>query len=161
MARNIPSGQAQVFLRCRIPTFMHPIPSNYNHGGCPDWPSGLFQYGITGPLQASLTWLLTQVVLALGSLEPSKRVPVGKTTHSTPIIPSGSTRIAPQPQKKGSPRRPQANLRTIYMPIPPNGCVMVPRANTQASLSRDPPAFPFTWVTRLILEYHRLGILLR
>ena len=33
-------------------------------------------------------------------------------------------------------------------------------ASTQAALSRVPPAFPFTWVTRPIPEYHQLVILL-
>ena len=102
---------------------MHPIPSNYNHGGHPDLPSSLFQYAYWAT-QASLTRLLTQVVPALGFLEPSK-----------PVFPSGSTRIAPQHQEEGVTWAASADM-TVYTPIPPDGCVMVPKGQYPSSTVR-------------------------
>ena len=84
MARHIPAGQAQVFLNVVYQLL------------CIQY-QGITTMVVaqTGPLvrswmhnwatQASLTQLLTQVILALGSLEPSE-----------PVFPSGNTRIAPQ-----------------------------------------------------------------
>ena len=65
--------------------------------------------------QASLTRLFTQVVPALGSLE-----------HSKLAIPSSGTQIVQQPQEEGITRAASADM-TVYMPIPPDGCVMVPK----------------------------------
>ena len=80
--------------------------------------------------QASLTQLLTQVVLALGSLEPSK-----------PVFPSGSTRIAPQHQEEGVTQAASADT-TVYTPIPPDGCVMVPKGQYPSGTVRGSSSLP-------------------
>ena len=82
--------------------------------------------------QVSLTWLLTQVVLALGSLE-----------HSKLAIPSSGTQIAPQHQEEGITRAASADM-TIYMPIPPDGCIMVPKGQYPSGTvwrSSSPPIY--------------------
>ena len=89
MARHVPAGQAQVFLNviyqllCTqyqvITTMVVTQTSPLVHSGMHNWAT-----------EASLTQLLTQVVLALGSLEPSE-----------PVFPSGSIQIAPQHQEEG------------------------------------------------------------
>ena len=73
MARHVPAGQAQVFLNVvyqllctqyqAITTMVVTQTSPPVHSGMHNWTT-----------QASLTWLLTQVVPALGSLEPPKPV---------------------------------------------------------------------------------------
>ena len=80
--------------------------------------------------QVSLTWLLTQVVLALGSLE-----------HSKLAIPSSGTQIAPQHQEEGVTRVASADM-TIYTPIPLNGCVMVPKGQYPSSTVRGSSSLP-------------------
>ena len=108
---------------------MHPIPSNYNYGGHPDRPSspvGMHNWAT----QASLTWLLTQVILALGSLEPSE-----------PVFPSGSTQIAPQHQEEGVTQAASAD-RTVYTPIPPDGSVMVPKGQFQSGTVQGSSSLP-------------------
>ena len=104
---------------------MHPIPSNYNYGGRPDQPSSPFW-----ATQASLTRLLTQVVPALRSLEPSK-----------PVSPSGSTWIVPQHQEEGVTWAASADT-TVYIPIPPDGCVMVPKGQYPSSTVWESSSLP-------------------
>ena len=80
--------------------------------------------------QASLTRLLTQVILALGSLEPSK-----------PVFPSGNTQIAPQHQEEGVIRAASADT-TVYIPIPPDGNVMVPKSQFPNGTVRGSSSLP-------------------
>ena len=89
MARHIPAGQAQVFLNViyqLLCTQYQAITTMVVAQTGPPVRSGMHNWAT----QASLTWLLTQVVLALGPLEPSQ-----------PVFPSSSTRIAPQHQEEG------------------------------------------------------------
>ena len=129
MARQVPAGQAQVFLNVIYQLL------------CTQYQAiTTMVVAQTGPLvcsdmhnwdtQASLTWLLTQVVLALGSLEPSK-----------PVFPSGSTRIAPQHQEKGVTRAASADT-TVYTPIPLNGCVMVPKGQYPSGTVQGSSSLP-------------------
>ena len=114
MARHVPAGQAQVFLNIiyqllctqyqAITTMVVTQTGSPVHSGMHNWAT-----------QASLTRLFTQVVPALGSLE-----------HSKLAIPSSVTQIVQQPQEEGITQMASANM-TIYMPIPPDGCVMVPK----------------------------------
>ena len=114
MARHVLAGQAQVFLNVvyqllctqyqAITTMVIAQTSPPVHSGMHSWAT-----------QASLTRLFTQVVPALGSLE-----------HSKPAIPSSGTWIAQQPQVEGITQAASADM-TVYTPIPPNGCVMVPK----------------------------------
>ena len=147
MARHILAGQAQVFLNViyqLLCTQYQAITTMVVTQTGPPVCSGMHNWAT----QASLTWRLTQVVLALRSLEPSK-----------PVFPSSSTWIALQHQEEGVTWAASANT-TVYTPIPIDGCVMVPKGQYPSSTVQDHPAFPFTWVTRLIPEYHWLGILL-
>ena len=115
MARHVPAGQAQVFLNTiyqllctqyqAITTMVVAQAGPPVHFGMHNWAT-----------QASLTRLLTQVVPALGSLE-----------HSKPATPSTGTQIAQQPQEKGNTWVASADT-TLYTPIPPDGCVMVPKS---------------------------------
>ena len=114
MARHIPAGQAQVFLNVvyqLLCTQYQAITNMVVAQTSPPVHSGMHNWAT----QASLTWLLTQVVLALRSLE-----------HSKLAIPSSSTWIAPQHQEEGITQAASADT-TVYMPIPPDGCVMVPK----------------------------------
>ena len=114
MARHVPAGQAQVFLNAvyqllctqyqAITTMVVAQTGPPVHSGMHNWAT-----------QASLTQLLTPVFPAIESLEPSK-----------PVIPSSNTQIAPQHQEEGITRAASADM-TVYMPIPPDGCVMVPK----------------------------------
>ena len=80
--------------------------------------------------QASLTRLLTQVVLALGSLE-----------HSKPATPSTGTQFVQQPQEEGNTRAASADM-TMYTPIPPDGSVMVPKSQYPSSTVRGSSSLP-------------------
>ena len=114
MARHIPAGQAQVFLNIvyeLLCTQYQAITNMVVAQTSPPVHSSMHNWAT----QASLTRLLTQVVPALGSLEPSKLV-----------FPSSSTQIVPQHQEEGVTRVASADM-TVYTPIPPNGCVMVPK----------------------------------
>ena len=114
MARHVPAGQAQVFLNivyqllCTqyqgITTMVVTQTGPPVHSGMHSWAT-----------QVSLTWLFTQVVPALGSLEYSKLA-----------IPSSGTWIAQQPQEEGITQAASVDM-TAYMPIPPDGCIMVPK----------------------------------
>ena len=94
----------------------------------------------TGPLvhsgmhnwatQASLTRLLTQVIPALGSLEPSE-----------PVFPSSNTRIAPQHQEEGVIQAASADT-TVYIPIPPDWNVMVPKSQFPNGTVRGSSSLP-------------------
>ena len=129
MARHVPAGQAQVFLNVTyqllctqyqvITTMVVAQTSPPVHSSMHSWAT-----------QASLTWLFTQVVPALGSLE-----------HSKPAIPSSGTRIVQQPQEEGITRVASADT-TVYMPIPPNGCVMVPKGQYPSSTVRGSSSLP-------------------
>ena len=66
---------------------------------------GMYNWGT----QVSLTQLLAQAILALGSLE-----------HAMLVSPSTGTRPTPQPQKERSSRAASANT-TVYTPLPPHG----------------------------------------
>ena len=129
MARHIPAGQAQVFLNVvyellctqyqAITTMVVTQTGPLVHSGMHNWAT-----------QASLTRLLTQVVPALRSLEPSKLV-----------FPSGSTRIAPQHQEEGVTWVASVDM-TIYTPIPPDGCVMVPKGQYPSGTVRGSSSLP-------------------
>ena len=80
--------------------------------------------------QASLTRLFTQVILALGSLE-----------HSKPATPSSGTQIVQQPQEEGITWANSANT-TVYTPIPPDWCVMVPKGQYSSSTVRGSSSLP-------------------
>ena len=120
MARHVQTGQAQVFLNVVYQLLCTQYQAITN-----------IVVAQTGPLvhssmhnwatQASLTQLLTQVVPALGFLQPSE-----------PVFPSSSTRIAPQHQEEGVTQAALADT-TIYTLIPPDGCVMVPKSQYPSS----------------------------
>ena len=115
MARHVPAGQAQVFLNVMyqllctqyqaITTMVVTQTGPPVHSGMHNWAT-----------QASLTQLLTQVIPALGSLEPSELVFL-----------SDNTRIAPQHREEGVTWAASADM-TVYIPIPPDGNVMVPKS---------------------------------
>ena len=129
MARHIPAGQAQVFLNVvyqLLCTQYQAITNMVVAQTSPPVRSGMHNWAT----QASLTWLLTQVVLALGSLE-----------HSKLAIPSSSTWIAPQHQEEGITRAASADT-TVYMPIPPDGCVMVPKGQYPSGTVRGSSSLP-------------------
>ena len=129
MARHVPAGQAQVFLNViyqLLCTQYQAITTMVVAQTGPPIRSGMHNWAT----QASLTQLLTQVVPVLWSLEPSK-----------PVIPSSSTRIVPQHQEEGITRATSADT-TIYMPIPPDGCVMVPKGQYPSSTVRRSSNLP-------------------
>ena len=115
MARHVLAGQVQVFLNVvyqllctqyqAITTMVVTQTGPPVHYRMHNWAT-----------QASLTQLLTQVIPALRSLEPSELV-----------FPSGNTRIVPQHQEEGVIWVASADT-TIYIPIPPDGNVMVPKS---------------------------------
>ena len=114
MARHVQAGQAQVFLNVvyqLLCTQYQAITNMVVAQTGPPVHSRMHNWAT----QASLTRLLTQVIPALGSLEPSK-----------PVFSSGGTRIAPQHQEEGVTRAASADT-TVYTPIPPDGSVMVPK----------------------------------
>ena len=129
MARHILAGQVQVFLNViyqllctqyqAITTMVVTETSPLVRSGMHNWAT-----------QASLTWLLTQVVLALRSLE-----------HSKLTIPSSGTRIAPQHQEEGITWAASADM-TVYMLIPPDGCVMVPKGQYPSGTVRGYSSLP-------------------
>ena len=80
--------------------------------------------------QASLTQLLTQVIPALGSLEPSE-----------PVFLSGNTQIAPQHREEGVTWAASADT-TIYIRIPPDGNVMVPKSQFPNGTVRGSSSLP-------------------
>ena len=129
MARHVPAGQAQVFLNVvyqllctqyqAITTMVVTQTGPPVHSGMHNWAT-----------QASLTWLLTQVILALGSLEPSE-----------PVFPSGNTQIAPQHQEEGVTWAASADM-TVYILIPPDGNVMVPQSQFPNGTVRGSSSLP-------------------
>ena len=129
MARHVPAGQAQVFLNVvyqllytqyqAITTMVVAQTGPPVHSGMHSWAT-----------QVSLTWLFTQVVPALRSLE-----------HSKPVIPSSGTQIAQQPQEEGITRAASADT-TVYTPIPPDQCVMVPNGQYPSSTVRGSSSLP-------------------
>ena len=115
MARHVPASQAQVFLNVvyqLLCTQYQAITTMVVAQTGPPVRSRMHNWAT----QASLTRLLTQVIPALGSLEPSE-----------PVFPSGNTRITPQHQEEGVTRAASANM-TVYIPIPPDGNIMVPKS---------------------------------
>ena len=80
--------------------------------------------------QASLTRLFTQVIPTLGSLE-----------HCNPATPSTGTRTAQQHQEEGKSRAASADM-TVYTPIPPDGCVMVPKGQYPNGTVRGSSSLP-------------------
>ena len=120
MVKHVPAGQAQVFLNViyqLLCTQYQAITNMVVAQTGPPVRSGMHNWAT----QTSLTRLLTQVVPALGSLQSSK-----------PVFPSGSTQIVPQHQEEGITRAASADM-TIYTPIPPDGCVMVPKGQYPSS----------------------------
>ena len=129
MARHVPAGQAQVFLNIiyqLLCTQYQAITNMVVAQTGPPVCSGMHNMAT----QASLTQLLTQVVPALESLEPSNLV-----------FPSGSTQIVPQHQEEGVTRAASADT-TVYTPIPPDGCVMVPKGQYLSGTVRGSSSLP-------------------
>ena len=129
MARHIPAGQAQVFLNVvyqLLCTQYQAITTMVVTQTGPPVRSGMHNWAT----QASLTWLLTQVIPALRSLEPSKLV-----------FPSGSTWIAPQHQEEGVTQVASADM-TVYIPIPPDGNAMVPKSQFPSGTVRGSSSLP-------------------
>ena len=115
MARHILAGQAQVFLNVvyqLLCTQYQATTTMVVAQTGPPFHSGMHNWAT----QASLTQLLTQVIPALESLEPSELV-----------FPSGNTWIVPQHQEEGVTWAASADT-TIYILIPPDGNVMVPKS---------------------------------
>ena len=98
MARHVLAGQAQVFLTAvyqllctqyqGITTMVVTQASSPVCFGMHNWVT-----------QASLTWLLVQIILALGSLE-----------HSMPVSPSTGTWTVQQPLEEGNARMASADM---------------------------------------------------
>ena len=129
MARHVPAGQAQVFLNIvyqLLCTQYQVITTMVVAQTSPPVRSGMHSWAT----QASLTRLFTQVVPGLGSLE-----------HSKLAIPSSGTRIVQQPQEEGITRVASADT-TVYMPIPPDGCVMVPKGQCPSGTVRISSSLP-------------------
>ena len=129
MARHVPAGQAQVFLNVVYQLLCTQYQANTTMVVAQTDPpvrSGMHNWAA----QASLTRRLTQMVLALRSLE-----------HSKPAIPSSGTRIAPQHQEEGITRAASTDM-TVYLPIPPDGCVMVPKGQYPSSTVQGSSSLP-------------------
>ena len=129
MARHVLAGQAQMFLNViyqLLCTQYQAITTMVVTQTGPPVCSGMHNWAT----QASLTWLFTQVVPALGSLE-----------HSKLAIHSSGTRIAPQHQEEGITQAASADA-IIYMPIPPDGCVMVPKGQYPSGTVRRSSSLP-------------------
>ena len=129
MARHVPADQAQVFLNVvyqLLCTQYQAISTMVVAQTGPPFRSRMHNWAT----QASLTRLLTQVIPALGSLEPSE-----------PVLPCGSTWIAPQHPGEGVTWAASADT-TVYIPIPPDRNVMVPKSQFPSGTTRGSSSLP-------------------